>query len=321
VIPTRNRPEFVCRAVRSALNQTYANLEVVVVVDGPDSSTVKALEQLNEPRVRVVALEENVGGGEARNIGAHEAKGEWIALLDDDDEWFSEKIQRQIVIANALQDKNSFVSCRFIDRSIGADRISPLRMPDPQERIDEYFFCSKGYRTGEGFLQTSTLLIHRELILRIPFEPRLKRGQECSWMIMACVLGHAAYYVAPDVLCVFNSEGHDLLRVSAHPKWRSFYQWMQANKACLTPRAYSFCIATSLLPDAIKCNEPFAVKLRLLWDCLRHGDPTAKCIFKFIYAMLVPLSMRLVFNAKLRPVTKGCGPTESYSGHSEGVEG
>ncbi len=44
VIPTRNRPELVLRAVRSALAQTYANLEVVVVIDGPDPSTVQALE-------------------------------------------------------------------------------------------------------------------------------------------------------------------------------------------------------------------------------------------------------------------------------------
>jgi hypothetical protein len=310
VIPTRNRPELVCRAVRSALSQTYVNLEVVVVVDGPDLSTVKALEQLNEPRLRVVALEENVGGSEARNIGARQAKGEWIALLDDDDEWFSEKLQKQIVIANALHNKNAFVSCRFIDRSLGADRISPLRMPDYQERIDEYFFCPKGYRTGEGFLQTSTLVVHRELMLRIPFEPCLRRGQECSWMISACVRGHATYHVAPEVLCVFNSEADTLRRVSSKPKWRSFYEWMQANRTCFTPRAYSFCIATSVLPDAIKCNEPFNVKMKLLWDCFRDGEPTTKCIFKFVYALLVPLSVRLLLNASLRPVAKSGYPTK-----------
>src|ERR1700756_3334933 len=96
VIPTRNRPELVCRAVRSALNQTYPNLEVVVVVDGPDPATVAALEELRHPRVRISALSENVGGSEARNIGAREARGEWVALLDDDDEWLPEKLEKQI---------------------------------------------------------------------------------------------------------------------------------------------------------------------------------------------------------------------------------
>jgi glycosyltransferase involved in cell wall biosynthesis len=298
VIPTRNRPELVCRAVLSALSQTYPNLEVVVVVDGPDPSTVMALERLNEPRLRIVALEDNVGGSEARNIGAREAKGEWIALLDDDDEWFSEKVQRQIAIANALKDKNAFVACRFIDRSGGAERIAPMRMPDPHERIDEYLFCPKGYRTGEGFLQTSTLLVHRELMVRIPFERDLKRGQELTWMIRACVQGQATYHVAAEVLSVFTSDGGSLHRVSSKPKWRSVYEWLQANRTCFTPKAYSFCIATSILPDAIKCDEPCSVRLKLLLGCLRDGGPTAKCIVKAIYALLVPLSIRAMLSPK-----------------------
>ena len=61
VIPTRNRPQLVCRAVRSALSQTYVNLEVVVVVDGPDPATVAALEALQEPRLQIVALPEKCG--------------------------------------------------------------------------------------------------------------------------------------------------------------------------------------------------------------------------------------------------------------------
>jgi len=316
VIPTHNRPQLICRAVRSALNQTYSNLEVVVVIDGPDAATVEILEALHEPRLRVIALHENVGGSEARNIGARVAQGEWVALLDDDDEWLPEKIERQLAIANALQDKNAFVSSRYIDRSWGADRISPLRMPDPHERIDEYFCCPKGYRSGEGSLLTSTLLVHRELMLRIPFVLGLKRGQEFSWMIKACAVGHATYHVAPEVLSVFNSEGNTLSRVSTKPKWRSFYEWMQANKTCFTPRAYSFCIATSVLPDAIKCNEPYTVKLKLLWECFRDGYPTPKCIFKFIYALLFPLSVRSLLAAKLRPPVKSSHPTKPYRGHS-----
>jgi hypothetical protein len=70
VIPSRNRPQIVRRAVQSALSQTCTDLEVVVVIDGPDSSTVKVLEQMNDSRVRVIELAESVGASEARNIGA-----------------------------------------------------------------------------------------------------------------------------------------------------------------------------------------------------------------------------------------------------------
>jgi len=62
VIPTRWRSDLVVRAVRSALDQTYPKVEVVVVIDGPDTMTVRALEELGDSRVRVRALADNVGG-------------------------------------------------------------------------------------------------------------------------------------------------------------------------------------------------------------------------------------------------------------------
>jgi GT2 family glycosyltransferase len=67
VIPTLNRSQLlVQRALRSALSQTLANIEVVVVVDGPDPATIEALEEMDDPRLRWIALPENAGGSEAR---------------------------------------------------------------------------------------------------------------------------------------------------------------------------------------------------------------------------------------------------------------
>ena len=69
VIPTRNRPALVPRAVRSALAQTHENLEVVVVIDGPDPATQAALAQLSDPRLRVIELTE-AGGAPAVSFKA-----------------------------------------------------------------------------------------------------------------------------------------------------------------------------------------------------------------------------------------------------------
>lgn len=88
VIPTRNRPHLLLdRALRSALTQTLSNIEVIVVVDGPDPATLQTLHGITDPRLRVVALPENLGGAEARNVGVRHARAEWVALPDDDDEW------------------------------------------------------------------------------------------------------------------------------------------------------------------------------------------------------------------------------------------
>jgi glycosyltransferase involved in cell wall biosynthesis len=69
VIPTFGRPELVCTAIQSALAQTHRNLEVIVVIDGPDRRTLQEIESLRQPRVRVIELAAKVGGAEARNIG------------------------------------------------------------------------------------------------------------------------------------------------------------------------------------------------------------------------------------------------------------
>src|SRR5580698_5453876 len=101
VIPTRNRCNLVARAIRSALQQSFTNLEVVVVVDGPDPETISVLRDIQDDRLRWIEMAQTSGGSSARNAGASAALGRWIAFLDDDDEWFAQKIQKQLALANA----------------------------------------------------------------------------------------------------------------------------------------------------------------------------------------------------------------------------
>jgi len=87
VIPTRNRPHLVTRAVHSALTQSLHKIEVIVVIDGPDESTLHILDQIDDPRLKVSMLPQHLGLSDARNTGVREARSQWIAFLDDDDEW------------------------------------------------------------------------------------------------------------------------------------------------------------------------------------------------------------------------------------------
>jgi glycosyltransferase involved in cell wall biosynthesis len=293
VIPTRNRPHLVCRAVRCALEQTYPNVEVIVVIDGPDTATERALQSLEESRVRVLALEEHVGGSEARNLGARAAKGEWVALLDDDDEWMPEKIEQQMLLAATLEDRNAFIACRFYNEALGKGATSPSRLPRAGEPISEYFYWPEGVRGGEGFLQTSTLLIPRELLLRVPMLKELRRGQELSWMLRVCACNDVRYYVVDEVLAAFTADDAAAgTRVSSRPKWRSYYEWMQANKECFTPRAYTFCVAAGVIPDAICAGEGPGTLLRLALEGVRDGRPTCKSLVKLGYTLFVPQSLR-----------------------------
>jgi len=93
IIPTFNRCEFLMEAVRSVLNQTDENLEIIVVDDGSTDDTQKNLAPLFN-RIKYV-YQENKGPASARNRGIYESRGELIAFLDSDDLWMPEKLKKQ----------------------------------------------------------------------------------------------------------------------------------------------------------------------------------------------------------------------------------
>ncbi len=94
VIPTYNYGQYVCEAVESALNQTYRNMEVIVVDDGSTDDTRERLAPYMDS-IRYI-YQENQGLSAARNTGIRAASGEWIALLDSDDTWTPRKTEAQL---------------------------------------------------------------------------------------------------------------------------------------------------------------------------------------------------------------------------------
>jgi glycosyltransferase involved in cell wall biosynthesis len=100
VIPTHNRKDLLLHALMSALGQERVALEVIVVDDGSSDGTAEMLAALTDRRVRVVHHETAQGVSGARNRGIAEARGEWIAFLDDDDLWAPNKLRLQLEAAN-----------------------------------------------------------------------------------------------------------------------------------------------------------------------------------------------------------------------------
>jgi glycosyltransferase involved in cell wall biosynthesis len=110
IIPTTRRPNLLIRAINSVLTQTMSNLEVIIVVDGPNPETIMALRELTDSRLRVIQNEVPSGPGLARNMGVAAARGPWIAFLDDDDEWLPHKLERQLAAAEEAS-QPVIVSC------------------------------------------------------------------------------------------------------------------------------------------------------------------------------------------------------------------
>ncbi len=94
VIPTYNRAAKVLKGIESVLDQTFSDLEVIVVDDGSADDTGHVLAKIFGDRIRYY-YQVNQGASAARNKGIAEAKGEWIAFLDSDDEWERDKLEWQ----------------------------------------------------------------------------------------------------------------------------------------------------------------------------------------------------------------------------------
>ena len=260
VVPTHRRPGLVRRAVASALAQSVGDLEVVVVVDGRDAETVAALDGLGDARVRAVVPERALGNGAARNRGVAEARAPYVALLDDDDAWLPGKLDAQLAEAERAEAEAGrggaalpVVTSRLVARTERETFVWPRRRPRPGEPLSEYLFCRRTPRTGEGLVQTSTLLARRALFRRVPFAERMPRYVDVDWLLRAArEPGFALRFAGwPEPLSVWHIEaGRE--RISNGADGPAALAWAEAHRPLLTPRAFASFVLWRVSDDAAR---------------------------------------------------------------------
>lgn len=112
IIPTYNREKTILQALQSVLQQTYSNLEVMVVDDGSTDGTADIVNAVEDERVKYIVLEKNGGPSNARNIGVKLAESKWVAFQDSDDCWHKDKLQVQMEYANE-HPEYSMIYCMY----------------------------------------------------------------------------------------------------------------------------------------------------------------------------------------------------------------
>ncbi len=116
ILPTYNHAQFLSRAIRSVLDQDYTNFEIIIIDNHSQDNTDEVVQSFIDPRVTLLKIHNNGIIASSRNMGIQEANGEWIAFLDSDDWWSSNKLQTCI---DHINDKTD---CIYHDLSIRRGR-------------------------------------------------------------------------------------------------------------------------------------------------------------------------------------------------------
>lgn len=161
IIPTYGRPVRLKKALNSALQQTYRNIQIIVVDDNPPNSPARSETEnllrdfILKKQITYIQREENGGGSKARNTGIHAASGDFITFLDDDDEYLPEKIEKQV--SHLIAEELDISLCGMQVMENGA----PINKDDdmPTGKSLKEFIIS-------GNVYTPMIMTTRELIIK-----------------------------------------------------------------------------------------------------------------------------------------------------------
>ncbi len=313
VIPTFRRPQLVKRAVMSALAQSLQEIEIIVVIDGADKDTTSTLSEIDDSRLRVIELSKNQGACFARDFGAKSAIAEWIAFLDDDDEWMPQKLELQLEAAKASNYKFPIISSYLIAQTPQGETVWPRRLPKKSEPISEYLFVRNTLFMGEGLIQTSTIFTKKELLQKVSFDNRLKKHQDWDWILRAVVIEDAGLEFVEQTLAIWNLEGkHQSLSKSF--SWQSSLHWIQSRRNLVTCRAYSSFILAEVSARAAAAGDISAILL-LFHEALRFGEPQPMDICLYFGMWLFPPNIR----GKLRNILRHKSRAITVDMKSEGA--
>jgi glycosyltransferase involved in cell wall biosynthesis len=290
VIPTRARGELLARALRSVYGQTETRFEVVVVGDGPGGLPEGPMPELQHPACRVIELPQRRGGSAARNAGVAAARGRWIALLDDDDEWYPHKLAAQLAASARLPCAEPIIGGCVLVKTPHATFSMPRRPPREGEPLSEYLIVRHGLFHSEGLIQTSTIMATRELLLRVPFDETLVRLQELDWLLRANAEADTCIRILMDRLAVWHQDG-DGERVSDVDDWPAVLAWLARRPDLFTRRAHTALITSTVADMAASTRDPRVFK-RLLMLAFRCGPPRPLDLATYLQIWLLPRGAR-----------------------------
>ncbi|HOA25840.1 MAG TPA: glycosyltransferase family 2 protein [Aggregatilineales bacterium] len=205
VMATHNRAELLGRALDSVLAQTYRNFEIIVVDDASRDSTQEVLReyQRKHDNIRVLNLRQNVGAGAARNRGIQLARGEYVAIMDDDDVCVPTRFEQQLeVFEKHPTVELCFGLVQWVDANLQPLRVSPgiVRRgefpADPTQVFTLMLFESNQ-------VPHVAIMVKRKTVLRYPYPEDVSVGEDWE-VVLSMAANRVTMHGIPQVLVLVD---------------------------------------------------------------------------------------------------------------------
>lgn len=249
VIPTHNRDNLISNAVQSVLHQTFNDLEILVVDDASQDNTTNVLNKMSQEddRVCYIRNETPLGGGGARNIGIKNARGKYIAFLDDDDKWLPHKLERQLPYVEQYSIVGCLTTYKENRKLIGLNINKKQQDVYSQDEtsITEITLYDIFYNNGR--LSPTQVLTRRDYLLEIEGFDESLTGAQGRDLFVRLVLFYGPGLMLEEVLTV-HDQAHGQNRISESSKhlegyWKEFNKHAKYMPRCLRRwRKYVLCL-------------------------------------------------------------------------------
>tara|TARA_R100000789_G_scaffold87609_2_gene84157 strand:- start:3906 stop:4940 length:1035 start_codon:yes stop_codon:yes gene_type:complete len=184
IIPVYNKEKVVLRSIESALNQSYVDYEIIVVLDPSSDKSSEIVRSLTDPRIRVFERDSpGPGGYAARNLGIKMAEGQWVVFLDADDEWFDFSLAEHYRL---IQESGEKIVCTSWQEHDETGLITVHRPVTERLLSGADFF--EAYSVEERLVNTNTIAVKKELFDAVGGFPEKKYsrgGDVATWIRLA----------------------------------------------------------------------------------------------------------------------------------------
>ena len=202
IIPTYNRAHVLQRSINSVLQQTYENIEIIVVDDCSVDNTEEVIQGITDKRLKYFKLENNMGACYARNAGAKIAETKYIAFQDSDDIWLPQKLEKQMKL---FWDKSDYalVYCKMHIIEIDNERYIPDE--NTKGMLEGDIWCDLIKRNVIG---TPSMVMKRRVFLDLGgFDESLKRLQDWELALRVADKYRIGYVEEPLLDVYYDGKG------------------------------------------------------------------------------------------------------------------